>query len=41
MSSRVVFEKALGGKVADYWELYERMERESIEQVGKALSIEL
>lgn len=39
MSSRDVFEKALGGKVADYWELYETIERESVEAVFRALRL--
>lgn len=41
LSSREVFERALGGKVFDYWEMYETMEKDSIDEVGKALKISL
>jgi uncharacterized glyoxalase superfamily metalloenzyme YdcJ len=41
LSSREVFESALGGRVAEYWELYEAMERESIDAVGKLLGFAL
>lgn len=38
-SSREVFERALGGKVADYWELYEAMEEASLVEVAKAFGM--
>lgn len=38
-SSRDVFERALGGKVGDYWELYEKMERDSVEAVYGVLGV--
>lgn len=39
LSSKEVFEQALGGKTADYFELYEKMQRASLEEVRKALGL--
>lgn len=41
LSSREVFEQALGGKVRDYWELYEEMEKASLNEVEQALNFQV